>query len=190
VSKHRAAIDPSVRVRGAGRGMIATAALAAGAIAVGLVGTGATYALWNDTQVVPGAVDSGTASLTINDVASYPIAGLNFTGLLPGRSVATPTPLTVKNTGAVPLTVTPGSVNIGDPSGTLASQLVVAIHQTASCTLTPVGTTATSFTSFVVQPNQTTTVCVEVQLKPTAPANVQGNSATFSVLLNGVQVAS
>ena len=170
--------------------MIATAALAAGAIAVGLVGTGTTYALWNDTQVVPGQLDSGTASLTIDDVTSYPISGLDLTKLLPGRSVGTSTPLTVKNTGVVPLTVTPGPVNIGDPSGTLASQLIVAIHQTASCTLTPVGTTATSFSSFALQPNQTATICVEVQLKPTAPANVQGNTATFSVLLNGVQVAS
>lgn len=169
--------------------MVATSAITAGAIAIGLLGTGGTYALWSDHRVVAGHVASGTAGLTINNVATHPISGLDFTKLLPGSSVGTSAPLTVKNTGAVPLTVTPGSATFGDPSGTLASQLVVAIHQAATCSLTPVGTPATSSAPFVLQPNATTTICVEVQLKSTAPANVQGNTATFSIPLNGVQVA-
>lgn len=169
--------------------MAGTAAGIAGGLVVALAATSGTYALWNDAQVIsPGDVTSGNISLTINGVTAHPISGLDFTKLLPGRSVTTVTPLTVLNGGITPLSVTPGSVTFTDPSGTLASQLVVAVHQSATCTLTPAGTTATSFSSFVLQPSQSTTICVEVQLKSTAPANVQGNTAGFSVVLNAVQV--
>ena len=166
----------------------ASAGIAAGLV-VALAATSGTYAMWNDARVIePGDVTSGNVSLTINGVTSHPISGLDLTKLLPGRSVITPTPLTVHNAGTTPLSVTPGSINFTDPSGTLASQLVVAVRQVATCTVTPTGTAPVSFTSFTLQPNQTTTVCVEVHLKTTAPANVQGNSAGFSVVLNAAQV--
>ncbi len=189
MSKHRATAPASRRTRRIAGGMAGTAAGIGVSVVVALAATGGTYALWNDNKVIaPGQVNSGTVSLTINGVTNYAISGLDVTKLLPGRSVITSTPLTVRNAGVTPLSVTPGSIGFTDPSGTLASQLVVAVRQATSCSLTPVGSTPASFSSIVLTPNQTTTVCVEVQLKPTAPANVQGNTANFSVALNAVQV--
>jgi alternate signal-mediated exported protein len=169
--------------------MVGTSAGIAAGVVIALAATSGTYALWNDNEVIaPGELTSGHVALTINDVGDYGITGLDLTELLPGRSVITTTPLTVRNEGSTPLRVTPGSVSFTDPSGTLASQLVVAVHEAATCILTPTGTTPTSFPNFVLTPGQTTTVCVEVQLKPTAPADVQGNTASFSLVLDALQV--
>jgi alternate signal-mediated exported protein len=189
MSKHRATIPRSARPRRLAKGMAGTSVGIAVGVVIALAATSGTYAMWNDTKVIaPGEVTSGHVSLTINDVTSYAITGLDVTKLLPGRSVITTTPLIVRNAGVTPLRVTPGTVSFTDPSGTLASQLVVAVHQSATCTLTPTGTTPTSFTNFVLTPGQTATVCVEVQLKPAAPANVQGNTANFSLVLDALQV--
>lgn len=189
MSKHRVTILRSARPRRLVKGMAGTSAGIAVGVVIALAATSGTYAMWNDNEVIaPGQVASGNAALTIDGVDSYSITGLDFTKLLPGRSVITATPLTVRNAGATPLSVTPGMITFTDPSGTLASQLVVAVQQAAGCTLTPTGTTPTSFSNFVLTPGQTTTVCVEVQLKPTAPADVQGNTANFSLVLDALQV--
>lgn len=188
-AKHRARTAPSERAARFARTSSVAAGMIGGAVVLAIGATGGTFALLSDRTDVPAAViESGAVGLTVNDVTSYAIAGLDTTKLLPGRSVGTATPLTLKNTGVTSLSVTVGTVSIANP--TLASQLNVAIHHSASCTLTPVGTTATSFSSpIVLAPDATTTICVEVQLKSTAPATVRGTTTSFSVPLDARQVA-
>jgi len=186
MAKHRASAAPAGIAR-TGRRLGAAAGAVGGAVFLALLATGGTYALMNDGKQVTGAtITAGSATVTINNVTSYAIAGLDTTKLLPGRSVVTATPLTVKNTGTVPLSITPGTVTFADPLSPLASQLVVAVRQAASCTLT--AGTPVSFTSFTLAPQQTTTICVEVQLKSTAPTAVQGVSLGFTAPLSAVQV--
>jgi hypothetical protein len=189
--KHRAGTALSERATRFAKTSSVAAGMIGGAVVLAIGATGGTFALLSDRTDVPAAtIESGAVGLTINDVTSYAISGLDVTALLPGRSVGTATPLTLKNTGVTPLSITAGTTVITDASGTLASELIVAVHHTASCTLTPVGTTAASFsTPIVLAPNATATVCVEVQLKSTAPATVRGRTAGFSIPLNAVQVA-
>ena len=165
------------------------AVVAAAAVVVAVGAAGGTYALWDGSaRMAPGTISTGNTGLTINGVTNYPVVGLDTTSLYPGYSTITPTPLTVKNTGTTPLSVTPGTVTFDNPTSALASQLVVAIRQTATCTPTPFGSTSVPFTSFTLQPGQTILVCVEVQLKSGAPANVQGLSLGFTAPLTGIQV--
>lgn len=185
----KAAVPRGVRSSRLARRFGVATATAGAAVLVAVVAAGGTYALWNESKSLdPGTITSGHTGLTINDLTSYPIVGLDTTALYPGYSVITASPLTVKNTGTTPLHVTPGTVTFSNPSSALASQLVVAIRQTATCTATPVGSTATSFTSFDLQPGATTTICVEVQLKSNAPASVQGITLGFTAQLVGTQV--
>jgi alternate signal-mediated exported protein len=186
--KHIAPVDPSVRARKVATWFVATSGIFAVAIAASLLSAGGTFALWNSNRTIQSSqVTGGTAGLTINNVTSYAIAGLDTTKLLPGRSVITASPLTLKNTGTTTLSITPGTVTHTNPA--LASELVVAITQAATCTLTPSGSTPASFTTpIVLAAGATTTICVEVQLKATAPASVQNQTSTFTAPLTAVQV--
>ena len=167
----------------------AAAGAAAAAVIIAVGAAGGTYALWDGSaRMAPGTISTGNTGLTVNGVTSFPIVGLDTTSLYPGYSTITATPLTVKNTGTTPLAVTPGTVTFSDSGSALASQLVVAVRNVATCTPTPFGSTPVSFTSFTLQPGQTTQVCVEVQLKSGAPANVQGLPLGFTAPLNGIQV--
>ena len=182
-----------VRVSRLTRRLGGAAGATAAAVIVAVMAAGGTYALWNaSAELNAGTINTGNTGLTINDVASYAIVGLDTSALYPGYSTITPTPLTVKNTGDTPLSVTPGAVTFGDPSSTLATQLVVAITTVPTndltCTPTPFGSTPASFVSFTLQPGATRNICVEVQLKSTAPANVQGLSLGFTAPITGLQV--
>jgi len=90
-------------------------------------------------------------------------------------------------TGAVTSTGTPYNLRVTG-TGDVALGGVVAVRHIATCTPTPFGSTPVSFTSFTLQPGATTEVCVEVQLKSTAPANVQGLALGFTAPLDGIQV--
>ncbi|MFT4285885.1 MAG: SipW-dependent-type signal peptide-containing protein [Protaetiibacter sp.] len=169
-----------------------TSAILAGAVVLGLAGAGGTYALWNRTATVnAGTVTSGSVGLTVNAQTSYDIGASSMTGvLLPGRSRITTAPLAVSNTGTTPLSVTAGTPVV---TGALASELNVAIRQVAgsgsSCTPTATGATPVTLTApVVVAAGATIYVCVEAQLKTTAPASAQGASAQFTIPLAGTQV--
>lgn len=186
MSRHRATAGGVDR---RARRLLAAAAATAGAVLLAVAAAGGTYALWDGSrQVSPGSITAGNTGLTINGVTSYAITGLDVSALYPGHSVITGTPLTVQNTGTTPLHVTPGTVTFSNPSSPLASQLVVAVREAATCTLTPVASTPPQFTSFDLQPGATTTICVEVQLAATAPASVQGITLGFTAELVGTQV--
>jgi predicted ribosomally synthesized peptide with SipW-like signal peptide len=189
MTRNRDAASRGASVSRLARRLGGAAGVTAAAVVVAVISAGGTYALWNaSAEIDAGTINTGNTGLTINDVTSYAIVGLDTGALYPGYSTITPTPLTVKNTGTTPLSVTPGAVTFTDSSSALASQLVVAVRHTATCTPTPTGSTPVPFTSFTLQPGATTLVCVEVQLKSTAPANVQGLSLGFTAPLNGLQV--
>ena len=189
MARHQHRASRVVRVSRLTRRMAGAAAAAAAGAIIAVVAAGGTYALWDaSAQMDAATISTGNTGLTINGVTSYPVVGLDTTSLYPGYSTITATPLTVKNTGTTPLAVTPGTVTFSDPGSALASQLVVAVRNIATCTPTPFGSTPASFTSFTLQPGQTTKVCVEVQLKSGASANVQGLALGFTAPLNGIQV--
>ena len=189
MARHQHRATRGVSVSRLTRRLGGAAGATAAAVIVALAAAGGTYALWQDSSDMgAGTINTGNTGLTINDVTSYPIAGLDIAGLYPGYSTITLTPLTVKNTGDIQLLVTPGTVTFSDPGSALASQLVVAVRHTATCTPTAFGSTPVPFTSFTLQPEQTTLICVEVQLKSTAPANVQGLSLGFTAPITGLQV--
>jgi len=166
-------------------GLVGTISIAT---VVALVATGGTYALWNTKATVnASSVTSGSTAITINDAASFALPGLDSGALLPGRSVVS-APLTVKNTGSTPASVTLGTISITDPSGVLAPSLALYVSQAATCNVTPAGTTPQSFSApIVLAVGASTQLCVEVRLADTAPAAVQGKSATFSVRLDALQ---
>jgi hypothetical protein len=161
------------------------------AVTIGLFAAGSTYALWSDKATPTGAVlQTGSIGLTINNVASYAIPDLATSQLLPGRTVITSTPLTLKNTGDVPLSVTLGATVFPTAnSADFAGQLTVYVRQAASCSITPAGTTPTTLTAPIsLALGATTTVCVEVMLSTTAPSSLQGKTAAFTVPFNAIQV--
>ena len=189
MARHQHRASRGVSVSRLTRRLGGAAGATAAAVIVALAAAGGTYALWQDSSDMgAGTINTGNTGLTINDVTSYPIVGLDIAGLYPGYSTITLTPLTVKNTGDIQLLVTPGTVTFSDPGSALASQLVVAVRRIATCTPTAFGSTPAPFTPFTLQPGQTTQVCVEVQLKSGAPANVQGLPLGFTAPLNGIQV--
>ena len=172
------------------KALAVTAAVFGAAIALSLSTVGGTYALMKDSLTVnAGTITSGTATLTIENAPTYAIPGMSASQLLPGRSVISAAPVTIKNTGTVPLLVTMGTVTFQSGVTDLRSNLQFAIKQTATCTITPDGTAfpATS-PSISLAVGQSLPVCLEVGLKSAAPANVQGETAAFTVPLNATQV--
>ena len=172
------------------KALAVTAAVFGAAIALSLSTVGGTYALMNSSLTVnAGVVVSGTATLTIENAPTYAIPGMNASQLLPGRSVVSAVPVTIKNTGTVPLLVTMGAATFQSGITDLRSNLQFAIKQTATCTITPDGTAfPTSSPSISLAVGQSLPVCLEVGLKSAAPATVQGESASFTVPFNATQV--
>lgn len=177
------------KVRAPFRRIFGTTALFASAILVAIVAAGGTYAVWNTRTVVNGStISAGSTELTINGSASYVVPGMDATKLLPGRSVIS-TPLTLLNSGSTATSVTLGALAFVNPGSALASNLLVVVRQAAVCEVTPYGTTPVSFSSpIVLNAGQSTLVCLEARLSASAPASVQGTTATFTIPLNAVQV--
>jgi hypothetical protein len=172
------------------KALAVTAAVFGAAIALSLSTVGGTYALMKSSLTVnAGTIVSGTATLTIENAATYAIPGMNASQLLPGRSVISAVPVTIKNTGTVPLLVTMGTVTFQSGIVDLGNNLQFAVKQTATCTITPDGTDfPASSPSISLAVGQSLPVCLEVGLKSGAPANVQGESAAFTVPFNATQV--
>lgn len=179
---------PGTRRSLARRLLSATIAVSIAVIAA-LSATGVTYAMWNGKTTVDGSsVSSGTTSVTINDVSDYVLPALTTSKLLPGRSVVS-APLTVRNTGYTPVSITIGSTVFADPSSPVSSNLLVVVRQASFCEPTAFGTTPASFTTpIVLARGASTQVCVEARLRNDAPASVQGLESTFTITFAAVQV--
>jgi predicted ribosomally synthesized peptide with SipW-like signal peptide len=189
VGRHAALRSKAQRSKPVTRTVLATTGVFAVAIAAALAATGGTYALWNDNAVPAGSgITTGNTGLTVENVTDYTIPGLSTAQLYPGTSVITPTPLVLKNTGYTALQVTPAIATYTSSTNGMSGYLAVALKPATSCTASAVGVTPTSVAIPRIEPGQSIQVCVEVRLSASAPASVQGGSATFALVLNALQV--
>lgn len=171
----------------------ATAVLAV-AIVLGAAGAGATSAyLTSQTSVSGVTVTAGTAGLAVSG------SGLPLSGLYPGQTVWAATTLT--NTGqtthelrAVSLTA-PATPSAFAQSLTVSTFLAADAAACAAGTVVP-GTSAVrgTFIAFAggglggtLAPGASRTLCVAVTMAMDAASSAQAGSASFGVVIGGVQ---
>jgi len=151
------------------------------AVAIGLIGTGGTYAYLNaSTTVAPGStISAGTAALVVGSQS------LNWSNLAPGQSVTGT--FSITNNGDVPLalsatsavTITPAS-----PSTSLRADTFVVTVANGACPSSGVPTTALSGT---LAKGATTNACLVVTLSVNAVSAAQSASAAITATISGVQ---
>ncbi|MBF4599936.1 hypothetical protein ITJ55_03845 [Frigoribacterium sp. VKM Ac-1396] len=174
------------------RSLWAGTAVVGGSVAVALVATGGTYALWNGS-VAPTAVtvSSGTAGLSVGAVTA-----LDATVLGPGG--ATAGTFTATNTGSVDLAMRVAAGTTTASTSSLVGELTVrltAVARSADCTTGVGGYSArpSSFDTgsgyFTMPAGVTVTGCVVVTLDGDAPAAVQNQTSSIGLVLTGTQVA-
>lgn len=176
--------------------------------ALGLVGGLGTQAYWNDVETVSGAtITSGSLDLEVEGQDSYTWTALSISDLAPGESTAKV--LTLINAGTTPFTVsitgsaTASVAALRDamrvtvvPAGTV-SQTSVVYPRAESCTGTasfgPAALTGSETTvlteSDVVDPWDSLTICVRLQLDLAAANETQSDTYTPTFTLTATQVA-
>ncbi|SFN69271.1 SipW-dependent-type signal peptide-containing protein [Mycetocola miduiensis] len=175
------------------RRILATAGVFGVAIATALSATGATYALWSDNASVNApTLTAGSTGLTINGMTDATIP-MTAAHLYPGGSVVSAAPLTVHNTGTVPLSVTAAAPVFSSTDAVLAPHLTVALRPSDACAPGAVGTPPTALPAsmgspLLLPPGADVRLCLEVYLSADAPSTVQGAAAAFAVELDGAQV--
>jgi hypothetical protein len=174
------------------RKMLVTVAIFGIAITFGVSAGSTTFALWNVSKPI-GAVSlsTGATGITVNGATSYTVPGLTTTQLLPGLSAVSPVILTIVNTGTTPLSISVGAPVFTDPSSLLAqnNNLAVSLFQSATCAQTVDGSGTAAWTTPVVVPSGgSISACLQMTLNASAPASVQGLSATFTLPITGTQV--
>jgi hypothetical protein len=174
------------------RRMLATVGVFGIAITIGISAGGSTFALWNATKPIGAvSISTGATGLAVNGSSSYTVPGLTTTQLLPGLSAVSPQILSIVNTGTTPLSVSIGTPVFSDPSSLLAknSNLVVALFQSTTCAQSVDGSSTAAWTApVVVAAGASISACLQMTLSATAPATVQGLSATFTLPIVGTQV--
>lgn len=187
------AVVTSRRNRPTVRGMLTTTSFITGAVIIGVLGAGGTYALWNSSAPLPAAtLKSGTATLAV----SAPLS-MATDPLYPGRTVYGTA--TVANTGDVPLVLSvsalagPGTPDAFSQSLTVGVGVVDSAATCAAGTFTPTWTgTFAAATAGTLSSTATLggsrIVCVSVSMSGSASAAALGKpAATFSLTLTGTQ---
>lgn len=181
------------RARVTARGMLSTASAVVAGIMVAVVAAGGSYALWNDQVAIsPITLTSGTVGLSIT-----PAVGMDITELVPGASVTTT--FTASNTGAANLSVAVTTTTVAAEVMALASQLsleLAPIDDPADCgpaiaeaaTGALVGFTSTA-KPVVIARGASQLYCLVATLSPSAPTEVQGETAEFTLNFDAQQVA-
>lgn len=176
--------------------------------ALGLVGGLGTQAYWNDVETVSGAtVTSGSLDLLVEGQQSYTWTALDLANIAPGESTAKV--LTLNNAGTTPFTISvTGSASASDaalldamrvtvvPGGTV-NQTSVVYPRAEDCTGTPsfgpqalTGSETMVLTaSDVVDPWDSLTICVRLQLDLAAANETQSDTYTPTFTLTATQVA-
>lgn len=169
--RHRA--QPARRVALTVGGMLASSSAIAGASIVAVIAAGGSYAMLTSSAPLPGGtVRSGSLDLTVNDVASYPLAGTTWSKLLPGDVVQQS--VVVKNTGTVPGTVSASTID--------AEPLLVHVKKGACpTTITGASSTVSPTNLGVFAAGEASTVCVQVTLPATVAGSAQGSNQNFTV---------
>ncbi len=173
-------------------GLLRGAAVVLGAVLIGGLATGGTYALWNSSAVVAGAtIRSGTAALVAPSSLTFAPAVL-YPGVSNYASVV------VNNTGDVALLLRLAAMTGPTPTSfsgalTIGIGVVASAGQCAAGSFVPswTGTFASvtpgSIGAAPVAKGSTATVCVSVTLAENAAAGQQGSTAAFALTLAGVQ---
>jgi hypothetical protein len=174
------------------RRMLVTVGIFTVAITLGVSAGGTTFALWNVSKPI-GAVSlsTGATGITVNGQSSYTVPGLTTTQLLPGLTAVSPVILTIQNAGTTPLSISVGAPVFGDPTSVLAQNgnLVAALFQSTTCAQSVDGSSTAAWTTpVVVAAGATISACLQMTLSASAPASVQGLSATFTLPIVGTQV--
>jgi hypothetical protein len=174
------------------RKMLAAVGIFVVAITLGVSAGGSTYALWNVSKPI-GAVSlsTGATSITVNGATNYTVPGLTTTQLLPGLTAVSPVILSIVNTGTTPLSIAVGAPVFSDPASVLAqnNNLIVSLFQSATCAQSVDGSSSAAWTAPVVVPSGgSVSACLQMTLSASAPASVQGLSATFTLPITGTQV--
>jgi hypothetical protein len=184
---HLAARAPLSRPRRTFRAILAACAAFGVAISIALAAAGGTYAYFSSTAPLnAGTLTSGASDLTIQNLASYPIAGFDTTALLPGASVFTSTPLTVRNTGDASLSVTQGAASFG-AAKVINDYLTIKVGRVTGSTCTA-GSGTVLGSGYTLAAQATMKVCVTVTLSSSSPGTVAGQSTSFAIPLDAVQV--
>jgi hypothetical protein len=174
------------------RRILITAGAFGVAVTLGISAGGSTLALWNaSTPIGAAMLSTGATGITVNGATSYSVPGLTTTQLLPGLSAVSPQVLTITNAGTTPLSIVVGSPVFSDPSSLLAQggNLVVSLFQSTTCAQSVDGSSTAAWTvPVVVAAGSSISACLQMTLSSTAPATVQGLSATFTIPLIGTQV--
>jgi hypothetical protein len=166
----------------------------AGAIVLGVLAGGGTFALWTAAAPAAAAVtlQAGSSGLTATPV------DLSATGLYPGRTISGAT--TVRNTGTTPLALTIDRVTSSTAATPFTSAVAVTVGPTASvadCTAgriaaaatTGVGAAAASDLGLTLAPGASQLLCIGVGLPQTAPAAAAGEAASvLTITISGTQV--
>ncbi|MGP3533334.1 hypothetical protein ACTU3I_00960 [Microbacterium sp. RD1] len=169
--------------------MLLAALGTAGAILLGILAGGGTFAAWASSASAagPATVTAGSASLSLSPLS------LNATDLYPGKTVFGAT--TVRNTGTTPLAL---SVQPAAAATAFISALAVSVGQgssAADCTAGKVAPAATTSLGAAANPGVTlapgvsVVLCMGVGLPSGAPAAAAGAASTALVLtVSGTQV--
>ena len=188
----RHAARRAARRAAAPRRLLLGALGAAGAIVLGVLAGGGTFALWTVAAPAASAVtlQAGSAGLT-----STPLQ-LSATNLYPGRTVYAAT--TVSNTGTTPLalTIDPVTSTAAAPFTTAVAVIVGKTSSAADCTAGRVPATVTttvgaagSDQQLTLAPGASQLVCVGVGLPQNASSAAAGAAASvLTIIISGTQV--
>lgn len=162
-----------------------------GVVAAALVGTGATYALWNaSTTVNASTVTSGTTTLTINGTNQVAIAPASLALLSPGQQ-GVPVELKLANVGSTKLVASVTGVTVTTNTKGLADALSVALTTCNGGQIAPAQPlkTFTHADAYVLLPDKAEyRVCLVVSMNADAPPTVAGGETAFSINIVGTQV--
>lgn len=166
----------------------------AGAIVLGVLAGGGTFALWTAADPAAAAVTlrAGSAGLSASPLQ------LSATGLFPGRMVYAAT--TVRNTGTTPLALSVDPVKSAMAATSFTTALVVTVGTTASAAdcaagridagvTAGVGAAKGSDLTLTLQAGASQLLCIGIGLPQTAPAAAAGGAASvLTITVSGTQV--
>lgn len=176
---------------------LGTAALLAGMVVLAVTVIPGTLSSFRDAaSTSPVAVTTGSAALQIGRTAGQAVASVYPAG--PAAPIDSAVPMTVTNTGDVPLAISAGVAAAGATSANFAGAVVlsVALQTGTTCPALPAtgtwsgGSGAASGTLGTLAVAQTQRVCVWQSLPATAPAGSINQSATVTLTLTGTQQGS
>jgi hypothetical protein len=175
------------------------------AILVGLVvfivgvSTSASYALWSVNNTNSGTVNAGTISLTANGSSTTTaLTGLSNTSSGPGTTATQP--VTIANTGTLPLTYTTVLTTSESPTSAAVIGNNIAYTAWIATTANPCTTTSTAVSTWTgtldtgtknlgagraLAAGTSEVLCVRTKMSTTAPTTVQGQSVSATLTFTG-----